>query len=60
MSNQWLTIRHGLDDDPQERAAALLDDAGQAKSAGEPERALLIYDELIATAPAEDAQYAAA
>lgn len=50
-------------DHPEERAEILLEAAGQWRLAGEPERALRIYDEVIASAPYESdesAQYAAA
>ncbi|MGH3438729.1 MAG: SEC-C metal-binding domain-containing protein [Sciscionella sp.] len=59
MSNQRLTVGRDLGDDQEERAEIMLDVAGHAKSAGETERALQIYDELIATASAENAQFAA-
>jgi len=43
---------------PDERAELLLEAANQWDRAGEPVRALEIYDELIATASPEDAQWA--
>ena len=45
---------------PDDRAEILLEAAAQWCRVGEPARALRICDELIATAPAPDAQYAAA
>jgi SEC-C motif len=45
---------------PQERGEILLEAAGQWSVAGEEERALEIYDDLIASASEEDAQWAIA
>ncbi|MGW4771306.1 hypothetical protein ACWEO2_25085 [Nocardia sp. NPDC004278] len=46
-------------DHPSERAEILLEAAGQWQLAGEPERALHIYDQVIASTSDESAQYAA-
>ncbi len=45
---------------PQERGEILLEAAGQWSVAGEDERALEIYDDLVASASEEDAQWAIA
>lgn len=45
---------------PEERAEILLEAAGQWALAGEDERALEVYDDLVATASKEDAQWAIA
>lgn len=45
---------------PDERAEILIEAAGQWSRAGEPARALRIYDDVIASAEDEDAQYATA
>lgn len=45
---------------PEERAEILLEAAGQWALAGEDERALEVYDDLVATALEEDAQWAIA
>lgn len=45
---------------PEERGEILLEAAGQWSAAGEDERALRIYDDLVASAPGEDAQWAIA
>ncbi|WP_067793690.1 SEC-C domain-containing protein [Actinomadura formosensis] len=44
---------------PDERGEILLEAAAQWAIAGDPERALRIYEDLIATDPGEDADYAA-
>ncbi|WP_339155040.1 SEC-C metal-binding domain-containing protein [Actinomadura luteofluorescens] len=53
-------LEHDAAKYPEERAEILIEAAGQWSRAGEPARALGIYDDVIASESSEDAQYATA